>query len=107
MDETSKAPKTRQAEIAVRLNKSAHKPWYVHETDRWLLVRDRDGDAVCRINEIEHVTPAERRSADFIAHAPSDIAWLLEQNTHLQEALKDAMRHATPGTLTKDEGSQS
>lgn len=86
---------TRIAEIKERLEKATPGPWrHLKEANKgyrgWIVptkdpnitYEKYDGDIICEHGYMDMVT------ADFIAHAPADIAWLL---TELEETkvLKD------------------
>ena len=87
----------RLAEIRVRLEAATPGPWFAtscpdkHSDDGpdfWLIDAVPSPNQETEVAEICHKPGGKSgHNADFIAHAPEDIAWLLEEVKRLQEEL--------------------
>lgn len=95
---------SRLSQIKARLDAATDWPWreardHPDETTNLTMVSIRPEDAALRARgglEIAGLYCAvpgseQARNATFIANAPTDIEWLLAQNTRMREALKQIL----------------
>jgi len=78
----------RLAEIRARLDAATPGPWTPEETQRGHDIWWQPGEGM-RDGRVANVYV--ERDAHFIAHAPADIAWLLDEVERLREEMPDAV----------------
>lgn len=83
------APDPRLGEIENRLNAATPGPWEVYRNDRevtmWVL--SGDGALECYLGYLGN---RPENDAEFIAHSPSDVAYLLAELRKRDEVIADA-----------------
>ena len=91
--------KDRLAEIRGRLEAATPGPWEIHDSCSWRRIGRRhphkDGDILCPTNDRSDGHPnlnVKPEDLILMAHAPTDIAWLLEENELLRRDHADGLK---------------
>lgn len=69
----------RLQEIRARLNAATPGPWHRHDDEPWVT-----NSATPPMRIIATGLRGQRENAELIAHAPADIAWLLDEVERLR-----------------------
>jgi hypothetical protein len=89
----------RTTSIKGRLAAASRNPWYVHSADGVIRVLCRTSTST--YNKIASVLKSnrnQRADADLIAHAPTDLTWMLAETDRLRAERDLLLEHAGPDT---------